>query len=118
MILTQLKQDIDVLAVLEKVLEVANVRVLDTSVDLDLTHEFLLGSTLCQTALLDDFGRMHECSLRIDKLEALGKASFAEEFSFQVPSDADFTIRLFELFFNHGLLRLVRGTRGLGRLSW
>ena len=118
MILAQLKQDVDVLAVLEEVLEVANVRVLDTSVDLDLTHEFLLGSTLCQTAFLDDFGRMHECSLRIDKLEALCEASLAKEFSFQVASDTDFTIRLFELFFNHGLLGLVRGARGLGRLSW
>ena len=118
MILAQLKQDVDVLAVLEEMLKVANVRVLDAPVDLDLAHKLLLGSTLCQTALLDDFGRMHECSLRIDELEALGEASLAEEFSFEIASDANFTIRLFELFFNHGLLGLVRGARGLSRLSW
>jgi len=46
LILTQFKQDIDVLSIFKEVLELTNVDVLDRSVYLDLTHQLLLGTAL------------------------------------------------------------------------
>ena len=46
LILTQFKQDVDVLSIFKEVLELTNVDVLDRSVYLDLTHQLLLGTAL------------------------------------------------------------------------
>ena len=91
---------------------------LNTPVDLDLTHELLLGATLGKRRFLDDFGRVHKHRLRIDELETLCKAAFAQEFTFEVPSNSDFTVLLFKLLLDNCL-----GGRGLlagmlARLSW
>jgi len=43
-VLTQLKQDIHILDVFEKVHKLGYIIVLDRSVDLDFTHQLLLGS--------------------------------------------------------------------------
>ena len=48
LVVAELKQDIDTLAVFEKVLKLGNVLVLDRAVDLNLTHELLLGATPLQ----------------------------------------------------------------------
>jgi hypothetical protein len=48
LVLTQLKQDVDVLRVFEEVLELADVGVLDASVNFDLAHQLLLRAALCQ----------------------------------------------------------------------
>ena len=45
----QLQQDVHVLAVLEEVLEVADVCVFDAAVNLDFTHKLLFGATFGQT---------------------------------------------------------------------
>ncbi len=42
--MAQLQQYVHILAILEEVLELHNVLVSDAPVDLDLTHELLLGS--------------------------------------------------------------------------
>lgn len=63
-------------------LEVTHVSVLDTAMDFDLTHQLLLRSTLCQRRLLDDLGGVKKFRLCINKLEALGEASLAEELAF------------------------------------
>lgn len=78
---------------------------LDTPVDLDLTHELLLGSALGERGFLDDFCRVHEHRLRIDELETLCEAAFAQEFTFKVPSDADFAVLLFKFLFDNCLGR-------------
>ena len=49
MVLAEFEQDVYILAVLEEVLKVAHIRMLDAAVDLDLTHELLLGTALGQT---------------------------------------------------------------------
>lgn len=46
LILTQFKQDVDVLSIFKEVLELTNVDVLNRSVYLDLTHQLLLGTAL------------------------------------------------------------------------
>ena len=63
-------------------LEVAHMLVLDTPVDLALTHKLLLFPALGETALLDDFGGVHELSLGIDEFEAPCETTFAKELSF------------------------------------
>ena len=55
----------------------ADMRVLDTTMNLDLTHQLLFCSTLRQRRLLDDFGSMNEVGICIHKLEALGKAALS-----------------------------------------
>ena len=42
--LTEFQNNIDVLSILEEMLEADNVGVMERSVDLDLTHQLLLGS--------------------------------------------------------------------------
>ena len=103
MVLAELEQDVHIFAVLKEVLKVAHIRMLDTPVDLDLTHELLLGATLGQRRLLDDFRCVHKHRLRIHELETFGEAALAQEFSFKVSADADFTILLFELFLHNRL---------------
>ena len=78
---------------------------LDAPVDLDLTHELLLGATLRQAALLNDFGCVHELGLGIDEFEALRETTFAKELAFQVAPDADFAVLLLELFLDDDLGR-------------
>mmetsp|Transcript_23065 Transcript_23065/g.30686 ORF Transcript_23065/g.30686 Transcript_23065/m.30686 type:complete len:116 (-) Transcript_23065:289-636(-) len=77
LVLAKLQQDVHILTIFEKVLEVAHMRVLDTAMNLDLTHELLLGPTLRQRRLLDDFGGVDEVGFCVDELEALGEASLA-----------------------------------------
>ena len=49
LVLTQLKQYVHILAVFKEMLEQADMVVLDGPVNLDLTHQLLLGSALGQT---------------------------------------------------------------------
>ena len=118
-ILAQFEQNIDILAIFEKVLEVTHVCMLDGAVNLDLTHELLFGTTLCQTGLLYDFRCMGELGLGIDEFEALRKATLAEELSFEIHAFTECTILLLKLFFDESLLRTRGGMRGLAaRLAW
>ena len=83
---------------------------LNTPMDLDLTHELLLGATLGEGRLLYDFGSVHKHRLRIDELETFRKAAFAQEFTFEVPANTDFAVLLFELLLHNSL-------RGRGLLA-
>jgi hypothetical protein len=47
LVLTQLKEDVHVLGVLEEVFEADDVVVVQTAVDLDLRHKLLLSPALC-----------------------------------------------------------------------
>lgn len=47
LIVAKFKQDVDIFSIFEKMLKTHNVVVMQTSVDLDLAHELLLGTTLC-----------------------------------------------------------------------
>ena len=107
LVLAELQQNVHVFAVLEEVLKVAHVLMLNTAVDLDLTHELLLGATLCEGRLLDDFGSVHEHRLGIDELEAFGEAALAEELALEVPADAYLAVLLLKLLLHNRL----RGAR-------
>ena len=46
LVVAEFKKDVHILTILEEVLEVAHMGVLDTAMNLDLTHQLLLSSTL------------------------------------------------------------------------
>ena len=56
-------------------LKVTHIDVLDTSMDLDLTHELLFSPTLGQARLLDNFGCVHESGVGINEFVAFSKAT-------------------------------------------
>lgn len=56
LVLAQLQEDVDVLRVLKEVLEAYDVVLVKRAVNFDLTHELLLGTSLGQSGLHDDFG--------------------------------------------------------------
>ena len=85
-------------------LKQTNMVVLDRPVNLDLTHQLLLGSALSQTRFLDDLGSVDELRLTVDELIAFGKASLAKIFALDVPLNSNLAIRLFEFLFNDLLL--------------
>ena len=81
----------------------AHIIVFDAAVNLYLAHQFLLGSTLGQTGLLDDLGRVDEGGVGIDELVALRKATLSKKLAFEVATDSDLAALLLELFLYYGL---------------
>ena len=55
LVLAEFEQDVYIFTVFEEMLEVAHILMLDTSVDLDLTHQLLFSPTFSQARLLNDF---------------------------------------------------------------
>ena len=82
--MTQLQQYVYVICVLEEVLKLHHVLMLDRAVNLDLTHELLLGSALCERGLKDDFGRIDLPRLLTSKFVALRKAALAQKLTLDV----------------------------------
>ena len=56
LVLTQLKQNVDILSILKEVFKANNVVVMQTSVDLDLRHKLLLSSCLSESGLSNYLG--------------------------------------------------------------
>lgn len=63
LVLAELEQNVDVLCILEEMLEADDVVVMETAVDLDLTHELLLCARLSEGSLRDDLGGRDSLSL-------------------------------------------------------
>ena len=109
LVLAELQENVDILAVLKKVLKVAHISMFDATMDFDLTHQFLLGPALRQARLLDHLRSMHKTRIRIYELIAFGKTALAQEFTLDVASDADFRSArgphstLFEFLLYNGL---------------
>ena len=77
--------------------------VLDAAMDLDLAHELLLGTTLRQTALLNNLGSVHKLCLSIYEFEALREATLPEELALHVAADPDLSTLLLELLLDNDL---------------
>ena len=104
MVLAELKEDVHVLAILEEVLEVAHVSMLDTPVDLNLTHKLLFSSAFGQTGLLDDFGGVNETCVGIYELIAFGESALAQELALDVTPDTNLaTAILFKFLLDYRL---------------
>ena len=84
-------------------LEADNVVLVQTSVNLDLRHELLLGTSLGQGRLKDDLGRRYSLVLQISELEAASESSLTKELTLEISLNANFSIIFDYSFFNDGL---------------
>ena len=84
-------------------LEADDVVVVKRSMDLDLRHELLLGTSLGERGLRDDLGCRNSLVFQVRELKASGKASLSEEFALEVALDADFSVVLDDFLFDNGL---------------
>ena len=96
LIMTELQQDIDVVAIFEEMHKLSNVGMLHRSMNLDFTHQLLLGPAPLQRRFLNDLGRSDCLGLALNKFVAFGETTFSQEFSFHVLSIADFSILVFD----------------------
>ena len=97
-------------------LEPYDVVVVKTAMDLDLGHELLLGTGLCQRSLRNDLGGRHSLSLKVCEFIALSETSLAEELSAEVFLDADVTVELNDFLFNNNLGGILLVLHGLSCL--
>lgn len=84
-------------------LEAYDVVVMEGAMNLDLGHELLLGATLCEGALLDDFGGLDLLVVQVSELVTLGESALAQELALEVLLDADVSVKLDYLFFDDSL---------------
>ena len=103
LVLTQLKQNVDILGVFEEVFEADNVVVMQTAMNFDFTHELLLGTRLGESGLGNDLGSGDSLVLEVGEFVTLGESSLTEELALEVLLDADVAIKLDDFLFNNGL---------------
>jgi hypothetical protein len=104
---TKFEQNVDILVVLKKMVKLCHVLVSHTAVNLNFTHELLLGPTFGETFLVDDLGSLDLLGVGILEFEASGKTSLAQKLASDVLSDSCVaTVLLFQLFFNDDWLLL------------
>ena len=103
LVLAQFEKDVNILTVFEEVLEMTHIIVFDAAVNLYLAHQFLLGTTLGQTRLLDDLGRVDEGGIGIDEFVTLREATLPKKLAFEVATDSNLATLLLELFLYYGL---------------
>ena len=101
------EQDVHVLGVFEEVLEADDILVMQTAMNLDLTHELLLGARLGQCRLVNDLGRSDAVVLLVGELVAAGETTLAEETAFTVSLDTDVAVEANDLFFNDRICLLL-----------
>lgn len=99
----QLKQNVDVLRVLEEVLKADDVVVMEGSVDLDLGHQLGLSTRLGEGALHDNLGCLDLLVLQVGHLVALGETTLSQELTLEVLLDDVVTVELDDSFFDDSL---------------
>lgn len=87
--------------VLEHVLEVHDVLMVETLVNLDFGNEFLACAVLAQTALGNDFGRLGLLGVHVGNLVTLGKTALSEKLATNVFANDLVTVGLVILFFDY-----------------
>jgi hypothetical protein len=98
------------------VLESNDVVVVKTAMDLDLGHELLLGTRLCQRSLCNDLGGRHSLSLKVCEFIALSETSLAKELTTKIFLDTDVTVELDDFLFNNNLGGILLVLHGLSCL--
>ena len=97
-------------------LESNDMVVVKTAMDLDLGHELLLGTGLCQRSLCNDLGGRHSLSLKVCEFITLSETSLAEELTAKVFLDTDVTVELDNFLFNNNLGGILLVLHGLSCL--
>ena len=94
--------------------ELSHIDMLHRSVNLDLTHQLLLCSTSLETGLLNDFCSSDCFIVTLNEFITFSKATFSQEFSFDVLPIANFTVLVFNSFlYDLALSLLLRMEVGL-----
>ena len=100
LILAELKQDIHIFTILEKLKELSHIGMLDRPVNFDFTHQLLFCPTSLQRRLLDNFGGTNCLCLHLNELIAFCEATFTQELSFHILSISHFAILMLNALFN------------------
>ena len=95
---TYLKQHIDILSILEKVLEKHHVGVLHGTMDFNLAHQLLLGPAFRKASLYYDLTGAKDIGLLVHKFIASGKASLTEELALGILPDESLSIVFYDFF--------------------
>lgn len=81
-----------------------NICIMKGPMNLNLTHKFLLGSTLGKRGLSNDLSSTHSFIIKICELITLGEPSFSKESASLIFLNIDVSIVLDNLFFNDDIL--------------
>ena len=100
LILAELQQDVNTIAILEKMHKLSHIGMLDRSVNLDLTHQLLLRPAPLERRLLDDLGSRYLLSVTLDEFIALGKSTFPEELALDILAIANLSILVLNSLLN------------------
>ena len=103
LVLAEFKEDVDVLSILKEVLEAYDVVLMKGSVNFDLRHQLLLGTSLSQGGLHNNLGSRNSLVLEVSELEAASETSLSEELALQVLLDADFAVVLDDFLLDDSL---------------
>ena len=98
----QLQENVNILTVFKEVLELADILILNTSVNFNLAHKLLLGSAFYEGRLLNYFRCVDVLRVRVHELEALGETALAEKLTFNILAYPICAIRVLELLFHYG----------------
>jgi hypothetical protein len=101
--LAQLQDDVDVLSILEEVLKANDVGVMQGAVNLNLTHQLLFCSGLCQSSLIDNLGSRNSLSLHVCELVTFSESSLSQELASVIFLDADVSVKSDNFFFHDNL---------------
>ena len=71
--------------------------------DLDLRHQLLLGTSLSQCGLCDNFRGRDSLVFEVCELETAGETSLTKEFALEVLFDANFAVVFDNFLFYDGL---------------
>ena len=102
LVMAQLKQDVYIFGIFKEMQEGYHVLMFDRPVDLDLTHQLLLRSTLLQCSLAHNLACAYLTRFLVSQLVTLGETTLAQEFSLDVFAVKGLSVGFDELFFNDG----------------
>ena len=99
LVMAQLKQYINVFSIFEEMLELYHMLMLNTSMDLNFTHQLLFSATFSKWGFQDDFSCVYSFGLHILEFIAFCKTSFTQKLSFYIFFQLNFSVILDYLFF-------------------
>lgn len=94
------EQNVHILTVFKEVHELCHIAMLHRTMDLDLTHQLLLGSAALEGRLLNNLGSRDGLRVTLDELIALRESTLTKEFTFDVLTVGDLAIRMLNSFFD------------------
>ena len=104
LIRTQFQQNINIFIILKEMLESNYICIMEGPMNLNLTHKFLLGSTLGQRGLSNDLSSTDSFIIKICEFITFSEPSFSKEPPSLVLLDIDVSIVLDYFFLNDDIL--------------